>query len=541
MELNQYFAVLKRWWWLILASTLVAAISSYMAVSRVPRVYQATTTVIVGQGLQKSNPTDQDLWISQQLAQTYREMAVRQPILQGAAEALGLTFVPSPKDITAGLVPGTQFLEISVRDTEPERARALADGIAQQLILQTPNEIAEDQRRQTFVQSQLRSLEQNIQTTQDEIEAERAKLDTATSARAIEQYQQNIAAMQDKIASYQDTYASLLNTVQGRTNYISVFEQAATPTQPISPRVMETVLTAAAIGLILALGGAFLIEFLDDTIKMPADVTHIPNLLTLAVMPEWKNGGEDERPIIVRQPSSTLAEAFRSLRTNIQGLSVDKPLCTLLVTSPGPGDGKTTTVANLGVVLAKAGKSVILIDADLRRSTLHKIFQVPNKQGLTSLLYEKEPEIDGTLQETDIENLRILTSGPLPLNPSELLSSRKMGALVQELRGRADVIVFDTPPTLPVTDAAVLAAQADGVLVVARAGKTRRGALRQTVDNLQQVGAHILGTTLNGVAFKQMRGYGYYYYSYKDAPAEPARRKKRWWQQISWLRNLGSR
>ena len=227
MELKRYFSAIKKWWWLLVASTLVATVSGYFAVSRMPRIYQATTSLMVGQSLSEANPTNQDLYISQQLAQTYREIVTRQPILRGAAEALGLSFVPRAEDVSAWLVPGTQLLGITVRDTDPERARALADAIAQELIEQTPNEIEEDQARQGFVRSQLLSLEENIQATEEEILAEQARLDAANSARAIQQYQTNIVALQEKLSSYQATYASLMQSVEGRTNYIAVFEPAS--------------------------------------------------------------------------------------------------------------------------------------------------------------------------------------------------------------------------------------------------------------------------------------------------------------------------
>ena len=174
MELKRYFAAIKKWWWLLVISTLVAAVASYFAVQRMPRIYQATTTIMVGQGLEIANPNSQDLYISQQLAQNYREMVTRGKILGGAAEALGLSYVPSPQNVSAWLVPGTQLMGIAVRDTDAERARALADAIVQKLIDETPNEVAEAQARQDFVRAQLTELEANIEATKEEIQAEQA-------------------------------------------------------------------------------------------------------------------------------------------------------------------------------------------------------------------------------------------------------------------------------------------------------------------------------------------------------------------------------
>jgi succinoglycan biosynthesis transport protein ExoP len=516
VELKRYFAAIKKWWWLLVISTLVAAVASYFAVQRMPRIYQATATVMVGQGLQSANPNSQDLYISQQLAQTYREMVTRGPILGGAAEALGLPYVPSPQNVSAWLVSGTQLMGIAVRDTDPERARALADAIVQQLIKETPNEVAEAQARQAKVRSYLTELEGNIQATQEEIQAEQAKLADANSARAIEQSQTNIAALQQKLASYQATYGSLLGGVEPRTNFISVFEPASTPTQPISPNVRMTVLMAAAIGLVLAVGGAFLIEFLDDTVKTPEDVDQAIHLPTLANIVRTQGRKGTNNLVAAHEPLSPATEAYRTLRTNVRVSSVDEPLRTLVVTSPNPSDGKTTLVANLGVVMAQAGNRVVLVDADLRRSTLHKHFELPNREGLTNALLEDEPTLDGWLQETEIENLRVLTSGPLPPNPSELLGSKRMHQLVERLKDEADVVLFDSPPNLVVTDASVLAIEVEGVLLVVEAGRTRRTAAQQATEQLQQLGVNIVGVVLNGVRVPRSKNYYYYRYHHKQ-------------------------
>jgi len=533
MELKQYFDAIKKWWWLVVASTLVATISGYIAVSRMPRIYQSYTTVMVGQGLEASNPNSQDLYISQQLAQTYRVMVTQQPILSGAAESLGLSYVPSGENVSASLVAGTNLMNIAVRDTDPERARALADAIVEELIHATPNNIAEDQARQEFVRSQLRQLETNIEATEEEVLAERAKLDAANSARAIQQYQANIDALQAKLSSYQSTYGSLLGSVEGRTNYISVFVPGNTPSSPVSPNVMQTVAMAAAIGLALAVAGAILIEFLDDTLKTPEDVKRAVELPTLGSIARLENGAAANNLIAVHQPLSPVTEAYRTIRTNIRVSFVDKPVRTLVVTSSQPSEGKTTLVANLGVVMAQAGNRVVLVDCDLRRSMLHKKFEVPNREGLTNALLEDEPTLDGWLRETEVENLRVLTSGPLPANPSELLGSQKMRGLIERLKEEADIILFDTPPVLLVTDAAVLAMETDGVLMLAEAGRTRRATVQQAAQRLRQLGVNIVGMVLNLVPAERSKGYGYYsYYQKHDQSnglargAEPKRVKQ---------------
>jgi non-specific protein-tyrosine kinase len=274
---------------------------------------------------------------------------------------------------------------------------------------------------------------------------------------------------------------------------------------------METILLAAASGLLLAVGGVVLIEFLDDTVKSSEEVKQLTGLSVLGAVSRIPGASSDEKLLQMEEVPFPIIEAYRTLRTNLLVSAVDKPIETLIVTSPVPQDGKSTTAANLGVIMAQAGKSVILVDADLRRSALHKVFRLSNREGLTNVLLQNEPLLDGWLQETGIENLRLLSSGPLPPNPPELLGSQKMRRLLENLTEEADLVIFDSPPMLAVTDATVLSMMADGVLVIADAEKTRRGALKEAVQNLQQAGANVLGAVLNRVP---LRGGEYSYYRY---------------------------
>lgn len=211
--------------------------------------------------------------------------------------------------------------------------------------------------------------------------------------------------------------------------------------------------------------------------------------------------------IALRDPRSPAAEAYRTLRTNIQFSSLDKPLHTLLFTSTAPDEGKSTTLANLAVTMAQAEQRVILVDCDLRRPTLHTLFGVPNEPGLTSVILQQD-EAPLPLRETGVPGLRLLTSGPLPPRPADLLGSRRMEALIARLRREADMVLFDTPPVIAVTDAAVLATRLDGVLLVLQAGKTRRDRAREAHRLLEKVKANIVGVVLNNA--KQESGYGYY-------------------------------
>jgi capsular exopolysaccharide synthesis family protein len=205
--------------------------------------------------------------------------------------------------------------------------------------------------------------------------------------------------------------------------------------------------------------------------------------------------------ITVADPRSPVSEAYRTLRTNLDFSSLDKPIKTMLVTSAGPEEGKSTVLANLAVTTAQTGRKVILVDCDLRRPTLHYIFNLKNDVGLTTMVVDDAAMESPPLQDTGVEGLQLVSSGPLPPNPSELLGSRRMEDIIADLLERADVVLFDAPPVVAVTDAAVLATKVDGVLLVVNAGGTKRDYARTAKARLEKVNANLLGAVLNNVRF----------------------------------------
>lgn len=234
-------------------------------------------------------------------------------------------------------------------------------------------------------------------------------------------------------------------------------------------------------------------------------------------MADKKNKGKEDAGaglIAYNEPKSAAAEAYRTLRTNIQFASPDSPVHTLLATSTSPDDGKSTTLANLAITFAASGSPTVLVDADLRRPHLHRIFGLNNDEGLSSLVAEMGRLKDGgavepPLQRTQIDNLLVLTSGPVPPNPAEILGSQRMIEVLAMLRGRAEYVLVDTPPIIAVTDAGVLASRVDGVLLVINAGKTRRDLAVKARDMLTQVNANILGVVLNNATLDKS-AYAYY-------------------------------
>ncbi|MCC6730890.1 MAG: polysaccharide biosynthesis tyrosine autokinase [Chthonomonadales bacterium] len=289
--------------------------------------------------------------------------------------------------------------------------------------------------------------------------------------------------------------------------------QPATVAEKVSPRQPTNLVLSAVVGLLLGICFALLQEFLDDRVNAPEDARRIMGAPTIGYIPLVP---EEEGRILTGPRGGALLESYRVLRSAVQFASVDTPASSLVVTSTAPGEGKSTTAANLAIAMALDGKRVILVDADLRRPTLHQKFGLSQKPGLTNVLIG-QASLEDALQETNIEGLRIVTSGAIPPNPAELLNSRAMRGLNDQLKEHADVVVFDTPPCLATADAQVLSAEVDGVLYVVQLGETRKSAVRHAIEMLEQARARLIGVVFNKIDTGSRRDDYYGYYSYYNA------------------------
>jgi len=558
MELLQYINIFRKWIWLIILSTTLAAGSSLIASMLAVPVYQTTTTLIVSQIINNPNPAANDIFASQQLAQTYVQLATKEPILNATVTALGLQmdWASLRPQVSAFPIAGTQLMAISAIDTNPLRAKAIADEIARQMILQSPTTPSADaQARLDFIRTQLPILEKEIQDGNKHIKDLDQQIASATSAHQIQDLQAQEQGVQSQLNQWQNTYAGLVGSLQqGGLNYISVVEPAAVPTVPVSPRTTLNLVLAVAVGLSLSIGAVLLLEYLDDTIRSPGEVRALLNAPILAAIGRISGSNYAEKLVADREPRSPLTEAYRALRTNLQFSSLDNPVRTIVVTSAGPSEGKSLTASNLAVVLAQAGLSVMLVDADLRRPVLHKIFGLNNNIGLTTWLVGQsaepatanaatapaaggsrwlEPSAPGKsgplepfIQATGISRLRLMTSGPLPPNPAEVLGSARMHQFLEEINQIADIVVLDSPPCVTVTDAVVLSRWVDGVILVMDQKNTSRQGIQRARENLQAVGAKILGAVINRIDPRGSSGYYYasYYstYYYQNGSKEAA-------------------
>lgn len=523
MELKQYLIPLRKWWWLLIATTVVSTLSAFAATQLQDPLYQTKTTLMIGQAIEDPNPNNNAIFLTQQLSQSYIQMAQLQTIRQATMDDLGLDWLP---EYRVGAVPNTQLLEITVIDTSPVRAQAVANTLAQHLVARSPTSTErEDQQRQSFISEQLDSLETNISETEAEIARLQSEIANMISARQIADTQAQIAALETKLNTLQTNYGTLLsNTREGAINTLRVIEPAPIPSTPVNANRLNTILLGAAIGLTLSAGAAYLMEYLDDTLKTPQEISQALDLPVIGFVAETPGTEIESAAIVAEQPRSPTAEAFRTLRTNLEFAAVDNPIRTLLITSTDPEDGKTTIATNLAISLAQGGKRVFLIDADLRRPRIHRFLNLANDAGLSDLFRNETKLKDIVRPYPDTKGVGVITSGSLPPNPTELLASERMKRILEEAKTLADTVIIDSPPFL-VSDSTILAARTDGILLVMRPGRTNVETARATLEQLRRADARIVGIVLNRIprqGSQYYSGYRYYYAPYGPAHQQAA-------------------
>ncbi len=532
MELRQYGAMLRRWLWFVLLGTVLIGVVTYVISRNSTPIYQATASIFVDQATSVNESIYGTIIASERQAQTFAQLMLTRPVLDAVTARLGLVELKS--DISVEPIQDTQLIRVDVEDPDRELATQIANTIPEIFIEQhSERQLQKFKGLRESLDKEIRSLSTNISQVQMKI-AELEAIQTRTSAQ-----EADLSRFRDSLLQYRNSYANLVKSFEDlrlnearATDTISVVEPAEVPKKPIRPRVLLNTILGLLVGMVLSVGGVLVIEYLDDTLKTPDEVGATLQLTTLGAIPRTRQDNNDangERQLVTfLNPKSPISEAYRILRTNLQFSSLDKPLHTLLVTSANPSEGKSTTAANLAIVIAQTGQKVVLVDTDLRRPVIHKVFDVPNNVGLTSALLTAPDasSLPQMIQPTQIKNLSVLVSGPLPPNPSELLGSQRMRDLIETLCNVADVVIFDSPPALAVTDAAVLARQLDGVLLVIDSGETREPLARRASEELRKVNAHILGVALNRLSPATTDGYYYYHHYYSDREGDGDKKQR---------------
>ena len=510
-DVRQLLYPVWRRWWVVALGVAAAAAIGYIASRAQTPVYEATTTLIVGGSIQTLNLDLRDIETSQLLARTYADIARRQPVLQATIDALnlGVPWSSLKSRVHVNLIGDTRLLEIVVEAQSPEEAKAIADEIARQLILQSPTagQSQESVADREFVRQRLKALQANIEAGQVKLQQLETQVANTSLVDEKQALQTEINDLERLIANWQSNYIDLLPFAEEpqKSNYLALVEAAQADPDPVRPRTLLNTFLAGVVGFTLAVGVVVLKERMDDPVRSAQDVYMGLGLTFLGAVRKVRGRDVQSKLLTAANPLPRLSEDYRLIRSSIQFMSGERPVKSIMVTSPGAKEGKSTIATNLGVVMADAGFKTILVDADLRKPTLHTLFQVEIHPGLSDSLRPATTTVDSLLRDTSVENLQLFTSGNVPKNPSELLGSARMEQLLRSLGDRADVIVLDSPPTLEIADALALAQQVDGVVLVIEAGRTHRDAARQALANLQHVGANVIGGVLNGVADKRAR------------------------------------
>lgn len=370
-----------------------------------------------------------------------------------------------------------------------------------------------DALRQSLLDSELKVVE--LEAQEEALDAEIKKSEAVL--KDLPEKRQRLEELNRIADGLSRRYATLLDKLQDarideavQQGNVRIADIAGIPRKPVSPPRRKMLLFAIVLGLSAGVGLAFLLDYLDTAVQTPEDIERHVGLPCLGFVPMVI----DESPgsiITVRKPKSPASEAYRMTRSTLKYASVDAPLQTMCVTSAGAGEGKSVTAANLSTVIAEGGTRVIVVDTDLRRPSLHRLLEADNEFGLTNVL-AGDMTLQRALQPTLVDGLLLLASGPLPPNPSELLDSQRMTELIEELKGESDLILFDTPPMLVVTDASIMASKTDATLLVAEAGRVSREALQKCHEIITSARGKTAGVLLNKVRLTKATSYYYYYY-----------------------------
>lgn len=510
MELREYVSLLWRWLWLIVVGAVVAGTAAFFISRNQTPIYRSTAVLLVSEGKADSNEY-RSLLVGEQLAQSYVARLKNYEVLAQAISNLGLDMNPEQlaSRVNVTLLNNTQLITLSVSDPNPELASALANEIprvfAERNINQQLNRFASSKEN---LAAELHKVEEEIRQAEAILAAEMGR--ALPNQSLIDQTSNSLLRLRDSRSGLLQTYENVRIAEASSLNTIVIDEAARPSTVPISPRTASNTLLATVVGALLAMGLAFLIEYLDDTIKNPQEIENSLGLATLGSIERMRVSNAADALIVAIAPRAPTSEGFRHIRTNIQYISVDRPLKTILITSANMGEGKSTVAANLAASLAQSGKRVILVDADMRRPTLHHLLEVDGERGLANLIIRGK-EDQAFLRGTLIANLRLLPAGRIPPNPAELLGSERMREVVKWLAEQADYVIFDSPPVLAVTDGTVLSQLVDGTIFVA-SGQTRFPAFAAAVKKVMALESPIAGVVLNKM---NPRNSHYYYYYYR--------------------------
>jgi len=529
LDLRAYLHVLRRRNVVIALSVLVVVVASLALSYSQPSRYASNAKLLLrprsvgtvfASGPQSNISTDRAV-------QTEIEVIESEPVRDAVRQKIG-----SAPSVIVSPVGQTDVVTIRAESSTANRAADVANAYARSYIeFRRKQAIDELSAASEEIQTKITDLQRQLDGLASQLAAAPACVDTKTTADACAQranVEQSVTARRTTLNSQLGLFQQRLDQVQVDSALSTGGAELVTPASParapFAPTPKRNAIFAVFVGLLLGVGLAFLREHLDDSIKNKDDFERaVPGTTVLGIIPlvaDWKDK-ERSRLVSLSDPTSAAAEAYRIVRTSVQFLGLDRPVRVVQVTSPNAQEGKTTTLANLAVAFASSGLRTVAVDCDLRRPRLHEFFGVSNEVGFTSVLLGNVALSKALQPVPGQERVLVLASGPLPPNPSELLSSSRTADLLRNLAEQADIVLVDSPPALPVTDALILAQRVDSTVLVTTARTTSRKAAARAVEMLQQVHAPLAGAVLNGVASDS--GYSSYSYRYYASGAEPGR------------------
>ena len=495
-DLRTYLQILRRrYYWVIAAVVLLGAAAGGYSVNQ-PKQYTASAQLLVQPTTGTLPSAGSQQVISPTDVLTELQLLTAAPVKEAVRQQLG-----SEPNVSASEVGQTDVIAVAATSKSPTLAAKIANAYANAFVAY----------QQTVTNAKLATAEQQLQSQISAIDAQVASLSKSVSTSP------QVDALLVQETTLKEELATLQVSGAVSGGGVEVVTPAKAPTSPSSPKPVQDALIAAFVGLLLGIGIAFLIEHLDDAVYSKEEAGRLagdaPVLGMIPRIGSWKRRG-DVVLASTASHNSSVAEAYRSLRTSLQFAGHDGNMKTILVTSPSPGEGKTATIANLGVVLAQADQRVVIVSCDLRRPRLGQFFERSESPGFTSVILGQTSLGDALQTVEGLGNLFFLGSGDVPPNPTELLASGAAHEIFSELRQDFDIVLVDSPPLLPVTDAVILARGADATLLIIAAGETKRSQVEQAAEMLAQVDARRVGVVLNEVEVGSRYGYRDSYGSY---------------------------
>lgn len=544
MELLQYWKIVRKRLVMIVLIVMVFELGAVFYIQQQTPMYRTSTTLFISPSTLGSTLPYQLVYAVAPLANTYSEYMRTQSFAELVADEMEVDISESEilGSLSMNYVRDTQIFRITATHRNPEIAQALANTTAEMLIAANAERQQQQQQarfeasRSPEVQARQQQLTELTQVLQDELayyndqiallEDEIRVLQQGPGSAAVTQ---EILSKREQLLQLRTERVNVLSSLSETQNTLAgmneepvsevdtavVVDPAPLPAGPIPRDLVQPIAAAAFAGLALGLGLAWLLEYMDYTVKTPEELDDIYGIPTQGAIGYVETVHGDRRAsslVTLTDPRSPTAEAFRALRTSVRMAGAESPVRSLLVTSAGPGEGKTFVATNLAVSMAQSGRRVLLVDLDLRRPQVHAAFDIRREPGFSDLVVDRELRIEDCLIGTPLSHLKVLPCGTIPPHPSELLGSQRAASLIKELTDRADIAIFDTAPAATVTDAVLVAEQVDAVLQVVQARGARLNLVLRCKTLLERSGARLLGPVLNRVQSDDLGYYANYYY-----------------------------